>query len=58
MIKPKRLEVGTWKVNKVKVQRKIAKQKPTFDHFLNKYIYQKAVPRDRPLKKRSRSPAD
>ena len=39
-------------------QRKIAKQKPTFDHFLNKYTCQKVVPRDRLLKKRSRSPLD
>jgi hypothetical protein len=56
MIKPKRPEVGTWKVKELKVQGRFAKQRPTFDQLLNKYTNQKAVPRDRPLKKRSRLP--
>jgi hypothetical protein len=46
--------VGTWKVNESKVQGRVVKQKPTFDQLLNKYT--KAVPKDRPLKKKPRSP--
>jgi hypothetical protein len=57
MIKPKRPGVSTWKVNESKVRGEFAKQKPTFDPLLNKYTNQKAVPRDWPLKKRSRSPS-
>ncbi|XP_025826659.1 mitochondrial GTPase 1-like isoform X2 [Panicum hallii] len=56
MIKPRRPEVGTWKVNESKVQGKFAKHKPTFHQLLNKYMKQKAVPKDRPLKKRPWSP--
>jgi hypothetical protein len=56
MIKPKCPKVGTWKVNEANVKGKFAKQKPTFYQPLNKYASQKAVPRDRPLKKRPRSP--
>src|SRR6185436_4374949 len=52
--KPKRLEVGTWKTNEVNVQGRAANQKPTFNQLLNKYT--KAVQKDRPLKKRPRSP--
>ena len=52
-VKPKGLEVGTWKVYKSKVQGGVTKHKPTFDQLLNKYT--KAVPKDRPLKKISRS---
>src|SRR6185503_4035576 len=51
--KPKRPEVGTWKTNEVKVQGRIANQKPTFNQLLNKYT--KVVQNDRPLKKRPRS---
>ena len=47
--KSKHSEVGTWKVNEPKVQRKLEKQKLTFDQLLNKYT--KVVPKDRPLKK-------
>jgi len=46
--------VDTWKVNESKVQEGVMKQKLTFDQLLNKYT--KAVPKDRPLKKRPRSP--
>ena len=52
--KPKHPEVGTWKTNEVKVQRRAANQKPTFNQLLNKYT--KAVQKDQPLKGRSRSP--
>ena len=52
-LKPKSLEVGTWKVNESKVRGKVEKQKLTFDQLLNKYT--KAVPKDRPLKKESSS---
>jgi len=52
--KPKRPEVGTWKTNEVKVQRRATNQKPTFNLLLNKYT--KTVQNDRPLKKRPRSP--
>ena len=52
--KPKRLKVGTWKTNEVKVQGRPTDQKPTFNQLLNKYT--KAGQKDRPLKKRSRSP--
>jgi len=41
-------------MNESKVQRRFVKQKSTFDQLLNKYT--KAIPKDRPLKKRSRSP--
>ena len=46
--------MGTWKVNESKVQRKLEKQKLTFDQLLNKYT--KFVPKDRPLKKGPSSP--
>ena len=49
MFKAKHPEVGTWKVNESKVQKKVAKHKLTFDQLLNKYT--KVVPKDRPLKK-------
>ena len=52
--KPKRPEVGTWKVNEPKVQGTVLKQGPTFSQLLNKYT--KAVQGDRPVKKRPRSP--
>ena len=51
---PKRTEVGTWKANESKVQGGVAKHKPSFDQLLNKYT--KAVAKDRPLKKISKSP--
>jgi hypothetical protein len=57
MIKPKRSKVGTWKVNESKVQGRFVKPKPTFDQLLNKYENRKAILRDRPLKKRPRSPS-
>ena len=53
-IKPKGLEVGTCKVNKSRVRERVVKQKSTFDQLLNKYT--KAVPKDRPVKKISKSP--
>ena len=46
--------MGTWKVNETKVLGEFTKQKPTFDQLLNQYT--KAVPNDRPLKRRPRSP--
>ena len=54
IFKPKRSEVGTWNVNESKVQGGVVKQKLTFDQLLNKYT--KAVPKDRSLKKKPRSP--
>jgi len=43
-----------WKVNELKVQGKVVNKRPTFDQLLNKY--KKAVPKNRPLKKKLRSP--
>ena len=54
IFKPKRSEVCTWNVNESKVQGGVVKQKITFDQLLNKYT--KAVPKDRSLKKKPRSP--
>ena len=47
--KPKRPEVGIWKINQPKVQGRVANQKPTFGQLSSKYS--KAVQNDRPLKK-------
>jgi len=52
--KPKRPEVGTWKVSKSKVQKRFAEEKPIFDQLLNKCT--KVVPKNRSLKKRPKSP--
>ena len=54
IFKPKRSEVCTWNVNESKVQGGVVKQKITFDQLLNKYT--KAVPKDRSLKNKPRSP--
>ena len=42
IFKPKRSEVGIWKVNESMVQEGVVKQKLTFDQLLNKYA--KVVP--------------
>nr|CAB3452331.1 unnamed protein product [Digitaria exilis] len=55
MLIPKRAEVGTWKMNVAKEQG-VQKPKVTFDMLYDKYTKQKAVPSDRPLKRRMRSP--
>ena len=46
--------MGTCKVNKSRVRERVVKQKSTFDQLLNKYT--NAVPKDRPVKKISKSP--
>ena len=51
MLKPRRPEIGTWKVNVAKDQGSRIKPKVTFDMLFDKYTKQKAVPSDRPLKK-------
>lgn len=48
MLKPKRPEIGTLKLNVTKDQGSQMKPKVT---FLDKYSKQKAIPSDRPLKK-------
>ena len=53
-VKPKGPEVRTCKVNESRVRERVVKQKPTFDQLLNKY--KKDIPKDRPVKKISRSP--
>ena len=57
-VKPKSLEVGKWKRNEAKVQRK--RIKPTFDMLLSKYANQSASSSsNRPsYLKRPRSPSD
>ena len=51
MIKPKRPEIGTWKVNVQKDQGKVEIKKPvTFDQLFAKYS--KAGTSGRPLKKK------
>jgi hypothetical protein len=56
MLKPKRPEIGNWKLNVAKNQGSVLKPKVTFDMLFNKYSKQKVVTSDRPLKKRMRSP--
>jgi hypothetical protein len=51
MLKPKRPEIGNWKLNVAKNQGSVPKAKVTFDMLFNKYSKQKAVTSDRPLKK-------
>jgi hypothetical protein len=51
MLVPKRPETGNWKLNVVKNQRSIPKQKVTFDMPFDKYSKQKAVTSDRMVKK-------
>jgi hypothetical protein len=53
--KPRRPEIGTWKMNTLKASGRLVKADPTFDQLLSKYV-QKAGPMDRPAK-RPRSPA-
>jgi hypothetical protein len=51
MLKPKRLETSTWKLNVAKNKGSEIKPKVTFDMLFDKYSKQKAVPSDLPLKK-------
>jgi hypothetical protein len=51
MLKPKRPEIGNWKLNVAKNQGSVPKEKVTFDMLFNKYSKQKAVTSDRSLKK-------
>jgi hypothetical protein len=51
MLKPKRPEIGNWKLNVAKNQGTVPKEKVTFDMLFNKYSKQKAVTSDRSLKK-------
>jgi hypothetical protein len=51
MLKPKRPEIGNWKLNVEKNQGSVPKPKVTFDMLFDKYSKQKAVTSDRPLKK-------
>jgi hypothetical protein len=51
MLKPKRPETGTWKLNVAKNKGSEIKPKVTFDMLFDKYSKQKAVPSDLPLKK-------
>jgi hypothetical protein len=51
MLKPKRPEIGNWKLNVAKNQRSVPKPKVTFDMLFDKYSKQKDVTSDRPLKK-------
>ena len=53
MLKPKRPEIGTWKLNVAKDQGSQIKPKVTFDMLFDKYTKQKVVPNDRPLKKKN-----
>ena len=53
MIKPKRPETGTWKVNVAKNKGAEIKPKVTFDMLFDKYSKQKVVPSDRSLKKKN-----
>jgi hypothetical protein len=56
MLKPKRPEIGNWKINVAKNQGSVPKAKVIFDMLFNKYSKQKAVTSDQPFKKRMRSP--
>jgi hypothetical protein len=51
MLKPKRPEIGNWKLNMAKSQGSVPKPKVTFDMLFDKYSKQKAVTSDRLLKK-------
>jgi hypothetical protein len=55
MLVPKRPEIGNWKLNVAKNQGSVPKTKVIFDMLFDKYS-KKAVTRDRPVKKRMRSP--
>jgi hypothetical protein len=56
MLKPKRSEIGNWKLNVAKNQGSVSKVKVTLDMLFNKYSKQKAITSDQSLKKRMRSP--
>jgi hypothetical protein len=51
MLKPKRPEIGNWKLNVAKNQGSVPMPKVTFDMLFDKYSKQKAVTSDRSLKK-------
>jgi hypothetical protein len=50
MLKPKRPEIGNWKLAVVKNQGNGPKPKVTFDMLFDKYSKQKTVTSNRPLK--------
>jgi hypothetical protein len=51
MLKPKRSEIGNWKLNVAKNQGSVSKVKVTLDMLFNKYSKQKAITSDQSLKK-------
>jgi hypothetical protein len=54
MLKPKRPEIGNWKLNVAKNQGSVPEAKATFYMLLDKYSKQKAVTSDQPLKKKDK----
>jgi hypothetical protein len=54
-VKPRQLEIGTWKSNMSKAAGRLVRSSPTIDQLLSKYVKNKAGPSDRPAK-RPRSP--
>jgi hypothetical protein len=51
MVKPKRSEIGSWKLNVAKNQGSGQRPNVTFDMLFDKYFKQKDVTSDRTLKK-------
>jgi hypothetical protein len=47
-LKPRRLEIGTWKTNTSKASGRLVKADPTFDKLLSKYVKKKVSPNNRP----------
>jgi hypothetical protein len=49
--KPRRPEIGTWKMNTFKAAGRLVKTGPTFDQLLSKYVKKKVGPSNRPAKR-------